>query len=86
MLLEGVVLFLVLWFTRKQLWPQGMRVALFLTGYAIARIVCENFRQPDVQLGFLYGDFLTMGMVLSSLMLLTGVGWMIVLYRRSKQG
>ena len=81
MLLEGVLLFLVLWFTRKNLWPQGMRIAIFLTGYAIARIFCENFRQPDEQLGFLFGP-ITMGMLLSSAMLMTGIGWMVYLSRK----
>ncbi|MDX8398464.1 MAG: prolipoprotein diacylglyceryl transferase [Mariprofundaceae bacterium] len=85
MLLEGVVLFLILWFTRKRDWPQGMRVAIFLTGYALARIVCENYRQPDVQLGFLYGDFLTMGMVLSSFMLATGLAWIAWLLSKGKR-
>ena len=81
MLLEGVLLFLILWFTRKKLWPQGMRVAIFLTGYAIARIICENFRQPDEQLGFLFGP-ITMGMLLSSGMLVVGIGWIIYLSKR----
>ena len=81
MLLEGVLLFLILWFTRKKLWPQGMRVATFLTGYAIARIICENFRQPDEQLGFLFGP-ITMGMLLSSGMLVVGIGWIIYLSKR----
>jgi len=79
--LEGVVLFLILWFTRKKDWPEGARVALFLAGYAIARIVCENYRQPDAQLGFLFGP-VTMGMLLSSVMLAAGLGWLILLFRK----
>jgi len=82
--LEGIVLFLLLWFTRKFDWPLGMRVAVFLTGYALARIFCENFRQPDVQLGFLYGDWLTMGMILSSAMLVTGLSWIAYLLSKGK--
>jgi len=76
--LEGIVLFLILWLTRKKAWPEGMRVAVFLTGYAIARIFCENFRQPDEQLGFLFGP-ITMGMLLSSGMLVAGIGWIFLL-------
>jgi phosphatidylglycerol:prolipoprotein diacylglycerol transferase len=83
--LEGIVLFLLLWFTRKLDWPLGMRVAVFLTGYALARIFCENYRQPDVQLGFLYGDWLTMGMVLSSAMLLAGLSWIAYLLYKGKK-
>jgi len=81
MLLEGLLLFLVLWFLRKKAWPAGARVAIFLVGYAMARIVCENFRQPDPQLGFLFGP-VTMGMLLSSAMLLAGAGWLVMLFRR----
>jgi len=70
--LEGLVLFAVLWGTRKRDWPEGSRMAAFLIGYAVMRIFCEFFRQPDPQLGFLFGP-VTMGMLLSSLMLLAGL-------------
>lgn len=83
MTLEGLLLFILLWTTRKKTWPAGARVALFLTGYAIARIFCENFRQPDPQLGFIFGP-LTMGMLLSSLMLVAGVVWLVMLFKRSE--
>jgi len=79
--LEGIALFCVLWFTRRKEWPNGARVALFLVGYAAARIFCEFFRQPDPQIGFLFGP-VTMGMVLSSLMLVAGVFWWLLLARQ----
>lgn len=82
MALEGVALFLLLWLTRRKNWPEGTRVALFLIGYALARIFCENFRQPDAQIGFLFGP-VTMGMLLSSAMLLAGLIWLYMLFRRS---
>jgi len=78
--LEGLALFALLWGTRRFDWPQGTRVALFLVGYAVARIFCEQFRQPDVQLGFLFGP-VTMGMLLSSLMLLAGGIWLLLLFK-----
>lgn len=65
--LEGLVLFILLAFgalcTR---WPhrRGLLTGLFLTGYGIARITAECFRQPDAFLGFLAGGY-TMGQVLS---------------------
>ncbi|MDQ6992167.1 MAG: prolipoprotein diacylglyceryl transferase [Mariprofundus sp.] len=80
MTLEGLVLFLVLWTLRKRHFPAGTQVAIFLIGYALARIICEEFRQPDVQLGFLFGP-ITMGMLLSSAMLVTGVGWLLILLK-----
>jgi len=82
--LEGLALFALLWLTRRRDWPEGARVALFLVGYALARIFCEQFRQPDAQLGFLFAS-VTMGMLLSSLMLLVGSIWLIVLYSRQRQ-
>ncbi len=83
--LEGVALFALLWSTRRFDWPAGTRVALFLVGYALARIFCEQFRQPDVQLGFLFGP-VTMGMLLSSLMLVVGGVWLVVLFKGPGKG
>ena len=81
MFLEGIVLFLVLWLTRHKDWPTGSRVAVFLLGYGIARIVCENFRQPDAQIGFLFG-MVTEGMLLSLPMVVLGAGWLFYLGKR----
>ncbi len=78
--LEGIALFLLLWFTRHCNWRPGAHVSLFLVGYALARIVCEQFRQPDAQLGFLFGP-VTMGALLSSVMLIVGG---IGLYRTTR--
>jgi phosphatidylglycerol---prolipoprotein diacylglyceryl transferase len=54
----------------------GFVTGLFGAGYAIARIFCEFFRQPDPQLGFLFGGFATMGMLLSLPMLALGL-WLM---------
>ena len=73
--LEGVVLFLVMqWFAREPRRPEdrGRLGGIFLIGYALARITCELFREPDVQLGFLVGG-ITMGQLLSLPMLLVGI-------------
>jgi len=51
----------------------GLVGGLFVAGYALARIGCEFFREPDPQLGFLFGGFATMGMILSLPMLIVGV-------------
>ena len=73
-LLEGLVLFSILWiFSRKQR-PIGAISALFLIGYGSFRFLVEYTRQPDAQLGFLqYG--LSMGQWLSLPMVLLGI-WM----------
>jgi len=49
--------------------------------YSIARIIAELFRQPDTQLGFLYSDWLTMG-ILQSLIVL---GICITIYINRKK-
>jgi phosphatidylglycerol:prolipoprotein diacylglycerol transferase len=71
--LEGIALFLLLaWFARRPR-PMGAIVGLGLVWYALARIVVELVRVPDAQIGYLAGDWLTMGQVLSLPMLLVGV-------------
>ncbi len=47
-LVEGVLLFLILWFVRTRMrQPNGVITGLFLSLYAIGRIIVENFREPD---------------------------------------
>jgi len=70
-LLEGLVLFAILWLYKGKKKREGDVFALFLMLYAIFRIFCELFREPDVQVGFLFG-FLTMGQLLSLIMLVVG--------------
>jgi phosphatidylglycerol:prolipoprotein diacylglycerol transferase len=73
--LEGVLLFAVLtalvWMGGALKRP-GLVTGAFATGYGVARIVCELFREPDVQLGFLWGG-LTMGTLLCIPLILVGV-------------
>ncbi len=83
--LEGFVLFLVMmWFVRQRSYvePHGFLGGIFLIGYAIARMICELFREPDVQLGFLLGGA-TMGQLLSIPMLAFGVFLVIRSRRRA---
>ena len=80
--LEGVVLFLILrWAThgRKLLPREGMITGLFLTFYALFRILLETVREPDRDMPiFPFG--LTMGIMLSLPMLLAGVA--LIAYSR----
>lgn len=71
--LEGIALFILLWWYASKPRPQGRVSAMFLTGYAICRLIAECFREPDVQLGFLAFNWLTMGQLLSIPMLLAGL-------------
>ena len=63
----------------------GLITALFCIGYALARIVSENFRQPDIQLGYFAGKT-TMGMLLSLPLLAIGLLLLLRAYRRPKAG
>ncbi len=71
--LEGVVLFIGLWSIRRKPWPYGRKTALFFIGYGILRFVVEFFRQPDPQLGFVALGWITMGQVLSLVLILFGI-------------
>jgi phosphatidylglycerol---prolipoprotein diacylglyceryl transferase len=80
--LEGVVLFILLWFKKDSQAPAGALVARFLIFYGAFRILIEFFREPDTQLGYLFG-FLTMGQILSLLMILAAL---ILPFTRTSQG
>ena len=71
--LEGVVLFLFLFLLVRSgaLKRRGLVTGAFAVGYGVARITCEFFREPDAQLGFLWGG-LTMGMLLCIPLILAG--------------
>jgi phosphatidylglycerol:prolipoprotein diacylglycerol transferase len=61
----------------------GFLTGVFGVGYGLARIFCEFFREPDPQLGFLFGNA-TMGMLLSIPLVLVGL-WLIVQARPQAQ-
>jgi phosphatidylglycerol:prolipoprotein diacylglycerol transferase len=71
--LEGLVLLVVLGLLVRMgaLKRPGVVTGAFFLGYGLARIVCEFFREPDAQLGFLWGG-LTMGMLLCIPLILAG--------------
>jgi len=75
--LEGVALFLLLFFYSKKPRPLGSISGLFLIGYGLSRFVVEFVREPDPQLGYLAGGWLTMGQVLSTPMIIAGIGLMV---------
>lgn len=81
--LEGIVLFatlaLLIFYGRKLKSPRFIGGA-FITGYGLSRIFVEFFREPDAQLGYLYGGWLTMGMILSVPMVLVGL-WALLTAR-----
>ena len=83
--LEGVLLFIILWWYSAKKRPRMAVTALFLTLYGSFRIFCEFFRQPDPQLGFVGFGWLTMGQLLSIPMVLIGLFLFYVIYYNKKQ-
>lgn len=71
-LLEGLLLFVLLWLYARKPRQQGQVAAAFLTGYGVLRFVAEYFREPDNFLGLLAGG-LSMGQWLCLPMVLGGV-------------
>ncbi|WP_095201879.1 prolipoprotein diacylglyceryl transferase [Mesorhizobium carmichaelinearum] len=88
-LLEGLVLFLVLRIlthSRLKLKTPRFVGGAFICGYGLSRIFVEFFREPDQQLGYLLGtNWLTMGMILSTPMVLAGI-WAMATAKPVTQG
>ena len=85
-LLEGLLLFLILWFYSAKPRAAPAVSGMFLLGYGSFRFVVEFFRMPDSQIGYLAFDWLTMGQLLSLPMILAGLllmGWVSVTARRT---
>lgn len=80
--LEGLVLFAVLWWFSARPRPRAAVSGLFLVGYGVLRFSVELVREPDAQLGFVALNWLTMGQVLSVPMVLAGAGLLLWAYRR----
>jgi phosphatidylglycerol:prolipoprotein diacylglycerol transferase len=83
--LEGVALFAILGLLVRAgaLKRPGTVTAIFAIGYGVARSFCEFFREPDIQLGFLFGSgWLTMGMLLCAPLILAGIALLIFVGKR----
>lgn len=70
--LEGFVVFIFLFFYRNKKKFDGQLISLYIILYALMRFICEIFREPDFNLGFLIFG-LSMGQILSFLMLIIGI-------------
>jgi phosphatidylglycerol:prolipoprotein diacylglycerol transferase len=82
-LLEGLALFCVLTalIHAGALKRPGFIIGAFACGYGVARSICELFREPDPQLGYLWGG-LTMGTLLSLPLMIAGIAIMAWAMRR----
>ena len=76
-LLEGLLLFLILWWYSSKPRPLTAVSGLFLIGYGLFRFLVEFVRLPDAQLGYLAWNWLTMGQVLTLPMIALGLFLML---------
>lgn len=89
-LLEGLVIFCVLYVLSRKMppRPRGTFSGLFLVMYGVFRFLIEFVRQPDEQLGYLFGGWVTMGQLLSLPLVIVGAAvlWWAWKKRLPEQG
>ena len=82
--LEGLLLFVLLWWFTSRPRPRLAPSGLFLVLYGGARILIEFWREPDAQIGYLAGGWVTMGQLLSLPMLIVGLILLWFAYTRNQ--
>lgn len=80
-LLEGVVLFIILWLIRKKEWFNGLTLSIYLIGYGIARFIIEFIREESAITKPFLG-VLNLAQVMSLLMI--GAGLLLMFIRKDK--
>lgn len=81
--LEGVALFTILWLFSRKPRPRYAVSGLFALFYGLFRFIVEFVREPDIQLGFIAFDWLTMGQLLSLPLIAIGLFLLYLAYGRS---
>ena len=81
-ILEGIILFSVLWPARNKKIMRENALAIYIIGYASLRFLVEFFREPDSQSDLLAG-YLTVGQLLSVAMLILGI---VIFLKTKKSG
>ena len=80
-LLEGLVLFIILWLFSSRQRPYMSVSGLFLLLYGVFRFYIEIYRMPDAHIGYLAAEWVTMGQVLSTPMIIAGAVLLYLAYR-----
>ncbi len=80
-LLEGIVLFALVWAVGRRQRPAGTVFWTFIAGYGACRSFVELFREPDAHLGLLAGT-VSMGQVLSLPMMVLGLVMLVMVQRK----
>ena len=81
-LIDGVLLFVVLWLYARKARPRMAVSGLFALGYGCARFFTEYFRVPDYEVAFL-GITISAGQMLSLPMIALGIALLFIAYRKS---
>ena len=81
-MMEGPVLFALLWALAMKPRPVMAISGLYLVGQGSMRVLTEFFREPDGHIGFLAGGWLTMGQILSVPMILLGIVFIFYSYKQ----
>jgi phosphatidylglycerol---prolipoprotein diacylglyceryl transferase len=83
-LVDGVLLFILLWlFARKQR-PRLAVSGVFVLGYGCARFFTEYFRMPDYEVHFA-GIVISAGQMLSVPMIIVGIALLVAAYRNTPE-
>lgn len=83
--LEGLCLFVILWFYTRKPRPPAAASAVFFMGYGVFRFIAEFAREPDSFLGFVAFN-LSMGQLLSLPMIAIGIGLWVWAHKRKTSG
>ena len=80
--LEGVLLFLILWFFSRSERPLRAISGLFMLGYGCVRFMVEFVREPDTHVGYIAFDWITLGQIYSLPMIMVGLTLLFLAYQR----
>jgi phosphatidylglycerol---prolipoprotein diacylglyceryl transferase len=81
-LLEGLLLFIILWVFSSRRRPTMALSGMFLALYGVFRFYIEFYRVPDVNKGYILFGWVTQGQILSAPMIVAGVILLLLAYRR----
>ena len=82
-LLEGLVLFIILWIYSSKPRPKMAVSAVAAIGFGVFRFFLEFFREPDAHLGFVALHWMTMGQILSIPLILLGIVLWVLAHRKT---
>lgn len=80
--LEGALLFVILWWFSSKPRPVKAVSGVFALGYGLGRFTVEFFREPDADKGFIAFNWLTMGQLLSTPLIILGILLLVLAYRQ----